>query len=437
MKSLDKIPTSKVERAAGFIKTGAKVGVNYVKYYGNSLTKGKKVASKALHEDNAKDIYDGLKSLKGSALKVAQMMSMDQGILPEEYVEQFSLAQFSVPPLSGPLVKKTFRGVFGKSPEELFDQFDYQAMNAASIGQVHLAEKDGKKYAVKIQYPGVKESISSDLAIVKPFAMKILGMDSKSTEVYFNEVKNKLIEETDYQNELVQGISIADDCSRLDNVIFPAYHKEFSADRILAMDYMEGLHLSEYLQHEKSLEKKQEIAQSMWDFFMFQIHELKKVHADPHPGNFKINKNNQLVALDFGCMKAIPEDFYLPYFELTKNSLRNDDKLFKKALFALEILKEGDSEETEQYLVSTFRELLSVFTRPFQNENFNFKDHQFKSDIEVLGNKMMSEQKKLKQEANRGSKHFIYINRTFFGLYNIMMDLEASNVIVNNYKKYL
>ena len=106
MKSIDKIPTSKIQRATKLVSTGAKVGVNYLKYYGNKVVKGEEEAKEALDKDNAEDIYNSLKELKGSALKVAQMLSMEKGILPDAYVEQFSLSQFSVPPLSAPLVAK-------------------------------------------------------------------------------------------------------------------------------------------------------------------------------------------------------------------------------------------------------------------------------------------------------------------------------------------
>ncbi|MDA9290045.1 AarF/ABC1/UbiB kinase family protein, partial [Polaribacter sp.] len=104
MKTLDSIPTSKIQRASKLVTTGAKVGVNYLKYYGDKLVNNEVDAKSRLNENNAEDIYDGLKQLKGSALKVAQMLSMEKSILPAAYVEKFSLAQFSVPPLSPPLV---------------------------------------------------------------------------------------------------------------------------------------------------------------------------------------------------------------------------------------------------------------------------------------------------------------------------------------------
>ena len=157
------------------LKTGAKVGGNYLKYYGEKLIHPELTKDK-LHEENAEDIYDGLKSLKGSALKVAQMLSMEKNLLPQSYVEKFSLSQFSVPPLSAPLVRKTFKQYFKKYPEEIFDTFSADSINAASIGQVHQATKNGKKLAVKIQYPGVRESIATDIALVKPIAVRMFNL---------------------------------------------------------------------------------------------------------------------------------------------------------------------------------------------------------------------------------------------------------------------
>ena len=153
MKTLDKIPTGKIDRASKLIKTGVKIGGNYVKYYGKKLV-NPNTTKDQLNEENATDIYDGLKTLKGSALKVAQMLSMEKNMLPEAYVEKFSLSQFSVPPLSAPLVRKTFKRYWGKYPEEIYDTFSKDSVNAASIGQVHKGSLNGKDLAIKIQYPG-------------------------------------------------------------------------------------------------------------------------------------------------------------------------------------------------------------------------------------------------------------------------------------------
>ena len=84
------------------------------------------------------------------------------------------------------------------------------------------------------------------------------------------------------------------------------------------MDWMKGEHLSEFTAHNKIQEASNKLGQALWDFYMHQIHNLRKVHADPHPGNFLVSKEADLIALDFGCMKSIPEEFYVPYFELAK-----------------------------------------------------------------------------------------------------------------------
>ena len=434
MKTIDYIPTSKIERATKLVQTGAKVGVNYLKYYGEKIVNSDLTRDK-LNEDNAEDIYDGLKSLKGSALKVAQMLSMDKSFLPQAYVEKFSLSQFSVPPLSAPLVLKTFKTNLGKTPFEIFDEFNATSVNAASIGQVHVAMKDGKKLAVKIQYPGVANSISSDLSMVKPIAIRMFNLQGKDSDKYFKEVEDKLIEETNYSLELKQSQEVVDACKKIDNLVFPNYYSEFSSEKIITMDWMTGKHLSEFTKVNTDQEVADKVGQALWDFYMYQIHILKKVHADPHPGNFLVNDENQLVALDFGCMKKIPLEFYTPYFELIDKNVINNAAIFNAKLFELEILRKDDSKEEVKYFTEMFHDLLSLFTMPFQAKTFDFSDESFFDSIAQLGERFSKDTNLRKMNGNRGSKHFIYMNRTFFGLYNLMFDLKAK-ITVNQFEKY-
>ena len=434
MKTIDYIPTSKIERAGKLVQTGAKIGVNYVKHYAEKMVNPDLTRDK-LNENNAEDIYDGLKSLKGSALKVAQMLSMDKNFLPQAYVEKFSLSQFSVPPLSAPLVLKTFKTNFGKTPYEIFDEFNANSVNAASIGQVHLAKKNDKKLAVKIQYPGVANSISSDLALVKPIAIRMFNLQGKDSDKYFKEVEDKLIEETNYLLELQQSQEVVAACSKIENIIFPNYYPEFSSEKIITMDWMTGIHLSEFTAKNTDQEVGDKIGQALWDFYMYQIHVLKKVHADPHPGNFLVDDQNQLIALDFGCMKQIPNEFYEPYFELINKNVITDPALFNQKLFELEILRPDDSPSEIEYFTEMFHDLLSLFTKPFQNETFDFADETFFESIAKLGERFSNDTNLKKMNGNRGSKHFIYMNRTFFGLYNLMFDLKAK-IVVTNYLKY-
>ena len=435
MKTLDYIPTGKLERAGKLVSTGVKIGGNYIKYMGDKITNPEQ-AKENFDQNNAADIYDGLKSLKGSALKVAQMLSMEKNLLPSAYVDKFSLAQFSVPPLSGPLVRKTFKQYLGNYPEEIFDTFTAESVNAASIGQVHKAINKGKKLAVKIQYPGVANSISSDLTLVKPVATRLFNLRGKDSEKYFEEVEGKLIEETNYTLELEQSKEITEACSMIPNLKFPNYYPEFSCDKILTMDWMEGIHLSEYTARNNDPEQMQQVGQTLWDFYMYQMHVLKRVHADPHPGNFLVDKSGALVAIDFGCIKEVPEDFYVPYFELAQKEANDDRNFFIDKITTLEILRPDDSAEDSAYITDLFHELLGVLTFPFHNDTFDFSDESFWSKVAQMSERLSQDEQIRKLNGNRGSRHFLYINRTFFGLYNLLHDLKA-DIVVNNYKKFI
>ena len=435
MKSLDRIPTGKIERAGKLVKTGVKVGGNYVKYYSKKLI-NPDTDKEQLNQSNANDIYDGLKTLKGSALKVAQMLSMEKNLLPRAYVEKFSLSQFSVPPLSAPLVRKTFKRYFTKYPEEIFDRFDKESINAASIGQVHKAEKDNKELAVKIQYPGVAESISSDLAIVKPIAIRMFNLKGQDTDKFFTEVEQKLFEETDYELEISRSMEISESCQLITGLKFPQYYRELSCERIITMDWMHGAHLSQFVQFNSDQDLSNQLGQTLWDFYMYQMHGLKKVQADPHPGNFLVDESGNLIAIDFGCIKEVPDEFYTPYFELAKKENIENDKYFEDTLYQLEILTEDDSPEERRFFTDLFREMLSLFTSPFNKEEFDFSDPVFWAEIASLSEKFANDQNIRKMNGNRGSKHFLYINRTFFGLYHLLHDLKAK-VQINSYKKYM
>ncbi len=435
MKTLDKIPTGKIERAGKLMKTGVKIGGNYMKYYGKKLV-DPQLNKDQLNESNAEDIYDGLKTLKGSALKVAQMLSMEKNMLPRAYVEKFSLSQFSVPPLSAPLVRKTFKKYLGKYPEEIFDTFDKDSINAASIGQVHKATKSGRQLAVKIQYPGVAESISSDLALVKPIALKMFNIKGKDSDKFFKEVEDKLLEETDYILEISQSRQISESCSIISNLRFPKYYDELSSERIITMDWMTGIHLGEFVKTPFSKEQGNRLGQTLWDFYMYQIHVLRKVHADPHPGNFLVDEAFNLIALDFGCVKEVPDSFYTPYFELAQPGTISDDVLFTQKLYELEILLKTDGPEDVLFFKSLFHELLSLFTLPLQKAEFNFGDPTFWGRIADLSEHYSSDKQIRKMNGNRGSKHFIYMNRTFFGLFNLLNDLNAT-IKTTDYLQYV
>jgi predicted unusual protein kinase regulating ubiquinone biosynthesis (AarF/ABC1/UbiB family) len=427
MKEQDSIPVSKVQRAAKFISTGAKVGGNYVKHYAKKIV-NPSLEKEELHQNNAEDIYKSLSQLKGSALKVAQMMSMDKNILPRAYQDKFTMAQYSAPPLSYPLVVKTFQKYFSQSPEKLFDTFTRSAVNAASIGQVHQATQQGRTLAVKIQYPGVADSVSSDLKLVRPFALRLLNMNERELDHYMEEVEERLLEETDYLLEVQRSREISQACSNIPNLNFPKYYDEFSSERIITMDWISGKHIKEWMETGPSQEEKNKIGQALWDFYHFQVHELMQVHADPHPGNFIVQEEGTLGIIDFGCVKVIPQDFYHGYFSLIKKELVVKEEELNQIFYDLEFISDRDTAEEKKYFKGVFKEMISLLGKPFHAEQFDFANDSYFEQIFQLGDRISNEKMFKKSRQARGSKHGLYINRTYFGLYNLLNQLQA-NVI--------
>jgi predicted unusual protein kinase regulating ubiquinone biosynthesis (AarF/ABC1/UbiB family) len=425
MNEQNKIPTGKVQRAAKLIGTGAKVGGNYVKYIAKKVI-GDENAREELNEANAEDIYKSLSELKGSALKVAQIMSMDKNILPQAMQDKFSLAQYSAPPLSYPLVVKTFQQYFNMPPTELFDSFTKNAVNAASIGQVHKATKEGKALAVKVQYPGVADSVKSDLRMVKPVAMSMLGLREGEVKPYFEEVEAKLLEETDYDLELKQSMEMAEKCAALDGFVFPKYYPEWSSKRILTMDWIEGKHMKEFLATNPSQEVRNLIGQRLWDLYDFQVNTVRAIHADPHPGNFIITENNEIGLIDFGCIKRIPSDFYQRYFQLINRSVINDDSQLRELYFDLEFIYRDESEEAQTMFFDVFKSTMNLLTRPFMSDKFDFADESYFKELYDMGESLKSRKELRKNGLARGSRHILYINRTYFGLFALLNELKAT-----------
>lgn len=416
--SKDKVPSSKIERASKFLKTGLKVGGNYLKHYGQKALL-QDPDPEELEKANANDIFDSFAELKGSALKVAQMLSMDSINFSQSFTSVMQKAQYSVPPMSGPLAVQAFKKSIGTSPDKVFDSFSPEAHKAASMGQVHVAYKDGKKLAVKIQYPGVADSIKSDLNMVKSVAHRILGVSTQEIGPYFDEVEARLLEEADYRLELKNSLEFREECAGLKGIVFPNYYPEYSSNRVISMEWIDGWHMKEFLELNPPKEVLQKCAENIWEFYEFQIHELKKLNADPHPGNFLFRMDGTVGVLDFGCTKRLTPQLYEDYFLMAQPDLFQDKPKAEAILLKLEILRPTDSPERREYLLGLFGRLISHIAMPYHEGTFNFNNDAYYQELTDIG----VEISKLREL--RGSKDYLFLNRTYFGLYGLFQQLDA------------
>ncbi|MEO0452539.1 MAG: AarF/ABC1/UbiB kinase family protein [Verrucomicrobiota bacterium] len=422
------ITSGKLGRSAQLVGTGAQVGMNYLKHYGKKSIRGEADLDD-LHKENAEVVYKTFSELKGGPLKMAQMLSIDQNLLPGPYAQEFSQAQYSAPPLSYPLVVRTFKREFGRSPSELFDEFATEASSGASIGQVHLARKGDHDYAVKVQYPGVATSLKSDLAVVKPIALQIMGVKESDVSQYFQEVEERLFEETDYELELERSQDLSQSCQHIHNLRFPRYYPELSSKRVLTMDWIDGTTLDKFADSDASQEDRDRVGQALWDFYDYQIHELRLFHADPHPGNFLV-QGQELWAIDFGCTKQLGDDFYYKNFRFLDPSLTQNQEELEKALNALNVLLPNDTDEERRSLMELIIPTLEVLAKPFRYERFDFGEPGFMDAIYEQGEANRSHPTLKKMSGQRGSRHSVYVNRAYFGLYGLLARLGSRINIV-------
>jgi len=419
------IPSGKASRIAALAGAGAKVGVNYLKHYGKRAFSGDGDRSE-LDEANASAVYSTFSRLKGGPLKLAQMLSIDKNMLPEAFRTQFAQAQYSAPPLSYPLVARTFKREFGKGPLDLFDTFSQSAKHGASIGQVHEATKGDQTFAVKVQYPGVADSLNSDLAVVKPIALQILGLSDMDVEPYFQEVKKRLLEETDYSLELERSISLSKSTAgQVEGIRFPRYYPELSNRRVLTMDWIDGRPLDRFAREESDQAVKNQVGQAIWDFYQFQIHKLKQFHADPHPGNFLVDASNEVVVLDFGCTKELDHEFHRDYFRFLDLEVLNDPQTFEAALRQLGVFSDDDSPRERELILEGAERGARLLGRPFHDGEFDFSDETYMASIFEMGDDQRKNTELKQIKSARGSADSIYLNRAYFGLYSLMGLLKA------------
>ncbi len=423
MKSQDHIPQTSLGRMAALAGAGAQVGVNYLKHYGKRAV-GAASTENELHEANAATVYKTFSELKGGPLKVAQMLSIDRNILPEAYSQQFAAAQYSAPPLSYPLVVRTFQKELGRQPLEVFDEFSREAKHGASIGQVHQARKGQQIYAVKVQYPGVAESVKSDLRVVKPVALRLFGLKEEDVAEYFQEVETRLLEETDYELELQRSVELSEACADVPNVSFTRYYEELSTRRILTMDWIDGVPLDKFADGPATQEERDRIGQALWDFYHRQVHELLYFHADPHPGNFLV-ANDRLYVIDFGCAKKLDPVIYRKQFRLLDPHLGEDMAALEAALVELNVLLPRDNKEDRALLMQLISQSIRLLARPFQDDVFDFGDPRFMGDIYELGEANRDNPRLKAMRGPRGSAETLYVNRAYFGLYALLSRLRS------------
>lgn len=275
----------------------------------------KQAQAQSAHEaELGRILFAALNQLKGTALKASQLMSMELGFLPEGMRHELARAHYRVTPLNRAVVIKVLRQELGGDPRTLFQHFDPQAFAAASLGQVHAATlANGDAVAVKLQYPGMAASIGSDMRMLRSL-LQMLGAHSDALpkasiiDRVMADIEHKLSEELNYLHE-AQALQWFAEHLALPGLVVPQPVMERTTQGVLTMLRLQGLHAAEWLQTQPSQAERDHYGQLLFDTFMHSAFVLRRLQADPHPGNYLFMADGQLGLLDFGCTRMLDAAF--------------------------------------------------------------------------------------------------------------------------------
>jgi len=250
-------------------------------------------------------VRDELGMLKGPMMKLGQVLSMQSKTLPMHVVHELANLQMRAPGMHATLARAQFKGSLGRYPEEVFREFNPEPFAAASLGQVHRAvTRNGEKAAVKIQYPAIRSAIENDFKLLRS-ATWPARMSGHVPKGLVEELQKGILEETDYVQEAENLEFFRKELSRLTYLSIPKVYRELSTDRVLTMSYIEGEILSDFLKGKPSAAVRDLIGERLEEMQVTQLHWLKAVHADHHPGNYLFRPDGGIGLVDFGSVKRI------------------------------------------------------------------------------------------------------------------------------------
>ena len=301
------------------------------------------------HVRNALRIVERSTELKGAFMKLTQMLSMRSDLLPLAALEILATVQSSVPPMPYDVIRERITHELGAPPERCFARFEPVAFAAASLGQVHRAVlPTGEDVVVKIQYPGVDETVVQDLknarALLQTFARigrDVMRQKIDASEIYA-ELEERLGEELDYVNEAANLARFrrlfADD----PELVVPEPYPAFSSRRVLTMSALEGYPLQDILAPGVEQGLKDWVAIKYFRILWRQIFEFGVLHTDPHPGNYLVTHHPRLCMLDLGSVRVFPDPIRRGYVALARAILADDEAAMSDAFVRLGYLDAAD-----------------------------------------------------------------------------------------------
>ncbi|MBN1206169.1 MAG: AarF/ABC1/UbiB kinase family protein [Myxococcaceae bacterium] len=373
----DKLPPqgrfTRLRKLAGL---SAQLGADVLK---NSARRLAGQDSSLMSKGMAEKLVATLGDLKGAAMKFGQAVSMDPDLLTPEVRQVLARLQNQAPAMPYEAVARVLHEELGGPPEALFREFSPQPLAAASLGQVHRAVlQDGRAVAVKVQYPGVADSLSGDLDNLG-LVVKTVSRAAQVAEgtAYFQELREELLLELDYRREARLCEGFARSTARLPELKVPDVIPERTSGRVLTLELLEGQTLKDWVVTEPPPEARFRVARQLLRAIYGPFFQAGEIHADPHPGNFMVMKDGRLGLMDFGSIKRFSEPFVAANRRMFLQAVRLEHidllALCRELGFTLEL----PAAQAEPLL----REVLHIAGRPMRSHAYDFAACEISRDL--------------------------------------------------------
>lgn len=296
----------------------------------------------------ARALYRSAVRLQGMLIKACQFIATRADVLPDAWVNTLSGLHDHVPPRPFAAIRERVEHELGRPLDDVFAEFDPRPLASASLAQVHAARlHDGRRCAVKVQYPGIEGIVRADLRNLAVILRVLAWLEHDfDFRVLMREAFKYIPMELDFEHEADNCETIARNLAARADVVVPRVYREFSTRRVLVMELIEGIKITDVAALERAGIDKRAVAQKLMEVFCEQVLRDGFFHADPHPGNVMVQPGPRLVLLDFGLAKDFPPRFRDGIVRLTFSILTVDNAGIAAAFEQLGFRTRDGSPET-------------------------------------------------------------------------------------------
>lgn len=318
------------------------------------------------HSRRADRIVSAIATLGPSFVKMAQVFASRSDVIPEPYVGRLSTLTDQVPPVPIGKIRAEIARSYGRTPEELFEQFNDVPIAAASLGQVHRARYRGEDVVVKVLRPGVEELVRKDLAVFKPLLRwverRFPNVHVRNAQAVIEEFSVRVWEEMDFVREAANATEIRANFAGNTRVIVPRVVGELTRQRTLVLEYVEGIRVDQLTEPDGSVSQDPRgVISGVMELYLRMMLVDGFFHADPHPGNVLVHPDGRIVILDFGMVIRVPKPMRADLVRTVFAAIRRDTRGIIEGFRALGLLEPGVT--TEQLLPLADR-LMSIAYDP-------------------------------------------------------------------------